>query len=146
MFLNDTFFRNMGIAVGFMREAKIELHALKKVSKSTLSITHSAVASRATKEEETVTELLNSFTRINDTVNNKACGFIACITEVTDFLIICIIQVSYQNVPTRQELQKLVPNGRGILQLKQYHPPEQCFGPSSIGRQDQQYARAGTYW
>ncbi|GAB5591424.1 hypothetical protein Unana1_06324 [Umbelopsis nana] len=113
--------QNMGIAVGFMRDAKAELHALKKVSKSTLSITHSAVASRATKEEETVTELLNSFTRMNDTV-------------------------SYQTVLTRQELQKLVPNGRGILQLKKYNPPEQCFGPSSVGRQDQQYARAGTYW
>lgn len=61
----------MGIAVGFMRDAKAEFHALKKVSKSTLSITHSAVASRATKEEETVTELLNSFTRMNDTVNNN---------------------------------------------------------------------------
>ncbi|KAI9286800.1 BRO1-like domain-containing protein [Umbelopsis sp. AD052] len=113
--------QNAGIAVGFMREAKAELHALKKVSKSTLSITHSTVASRATKEEEAVTDLLGTLTRLNDTV-------------------------SYQTVPSRQELQKIVPNGRGILQLKQYHPPDQCFGPSSVGRQDQQYARAGTYW
>jgi hypothetical protein len=62
-------FRNSGIAVGFMREAKAELHVLKKVSKSTLSITHSAVASRATKEEEAVTELLGTLTRLNDTVS-----------------------------------------------------------------------------
>lgn len=61
----------MGIAAGFMREAKFELHALKKVSKSTLSITHSTVASKATKEEEVVLELFNSFTRINDTVTSK---------------------------------------------------------------------------
>lgn len=63
------FFRNSGIAVGFMREAKAELHALKKVSKSTLSITHSAVASRASKEEEAVTDLLGTLTRLNDTVS-----------------------------------------------------------------------------
>jgi hypothetical protein len=61
-------FRNSGIAVGFMREAKAELHALKKVSKSTLSITHSTVASRATKEEEAVADLLGTLTRLNDTV------------------------------------------------------------------------------
>ncbi|KAM3586391.1 hypothetical protein VKS41_002910 [Umbelopsis sp. WA50703] len=113
--------QKMGVAAGFMREAKLELHALKKVSKSTLSITHSTVASKATKEEEVVTELFHSFTRINDTV-------------------------SYQPVPTRQDLQKLVPNGRGILQLKQYNPPEQCFGPKATGLTSQQYARAGTYW
>lgn len=61
--------RNSGIAVGFMREAKAELHALKKVSKSTLSITHSAVAFRASKEEEVVTDLLGTLTRLNDTVS-----------------------------------------------------------------------------
>lgn len=52
-----------------MREAKAELHALKKVSKSTLSITHSAVAFRASKEEEAVTDLLGTLTRLNDTVS-----------------------------------------------------------------------------
>jgi hypothetical protein len=75
----------MGVAAGFMREAKLELHALKKVSKSTLSITHSTVASKATKEEEVVTELFHSFTRINDTVRFKP-GMRQCkLIDMTDY-------------------------------------------------------------
>ncbi|CAO3615249.1 unnamed protein product [Cunninghamella echinulata] len=116
--------QKMGVAVGFLRDCKADLKSVQQLSLSKPHFLKSTtVASRALKEEENVNELLNKFTMINDTV-------------------------AYQTVPTRQELQKMIPSGRGILELKHYSLPQAIFGQisNSIGQEQASYARSGRYW
>lgn len=58
----------MGQAVGFARDCKADLKAIQHSSLSKAHIRKSAIAARAAREEETVTELLSKYTMINDTV------------------------------------------------------------------------------
>lgn len=58
----------MGVAVGFLRECKADLRAIQHSSLSRPQLRKSTVAQRALKEEESVSELLNKYTMINDTV------------------------------------------------------------------------------
>ncbi|CAO3617961.1 unnamed protein product [Cunninghamella blakesleeana] len=114
----------MGIAVGFLRDCKADLKSVQQLSLSKPNFLKSTtVASRALKEEEHVNELLNKFTLINDTA-------------------------AYETVPSRQELQKMIPSGRSILELKQYSLPQTIFGQAnnSIGQEQAAYARSGRYW
>ena len=60
--------RKMGEAVGFLRECKADLRSIQHSSLSKPHLRKSGVASRAFKEEESVSELLQKFTMINDTV------------------------------------------------------------------------------
>ena len=55
----------MGRAVGFARDCKADLRSIQQ---SKAHLRKSAVAARAAKEEEAVTELLSKYTMINDTV------------------------------------------------------------------------------
>lgn len=59
----------MGQAVGFARDCKADLKAIQHSSLSKAHIRKSAIAARAAREEETVTELLSKYTMINDTVS-----------------------------------------------------------------------------
>ncbi|KAI9032913.1 hypothetical protein CLU79DRAFT_172126 [Phycomyces nitens] len=117
-----SFTRNLGEAVGFVRDCKADLRAIQY---SGLSKTRrSAVSLRAYNEEEAVTELLQKLTMINDTV-------------------------AYQTVPTRQALQQKIPSGRGVLEIKRFCPPSPLFGPVSeeiAGSERARYARDGNYW
>ncbi|KAI8075326.1 BRO1 domain-containing protein [Gongronella butleri] len=117
--------QKMGVAVGFLRECKADLKSVQQLS---LSKPHqmrksTAVAARALKEEESVNDLLQRFNLINDTV-------------------------SYQSVPTRQDLQRMIPSGRSVLEMKPYIPPSPIFGKVSNfgGQEDASYARSGRYW
>ncbi|ORX47424.1 hypothetical protein DM01DRAFT_1339055 [Hesseltinella vesiculosa] len=117
--------QNMGVAVGFLRECKSDLKSVQQLS---LTKPHqlrksSTVAARALKEEDAVNDLLQKFTMINDTV-------------------------AYQDVPTRQDLQRMIPSGRSVLEMKKYVPPVPVFGHFSNfgGKDDTSYARSGNYW
>lgn len=59
----------MGEAVGFMRECKADLRSIQHSSLAKPHLRKSAVAGRALKEEESVSELLQRYTMINDTVS-----------------------------------------------------------------------------
>ncbi|KAI8350595.1 BRO1 domain-containing protein [Choanephora cucurbitarum] len=107
----------MGRAVGFARDCKADLRSIQQ---SKAHLRKSAVAARAAKEEEAVTELLSKYTMINDTV-------------------------SYEPIPSRQELQKLIPGGRGVLELKQYGLPNPVFGPY-IEKEQKSYSLEGRYF
>ncbi|KAI8380156.1 hypothetical protein BD560DRAFT_324578 [Blakeslea trispora] len=107
----------MGQAVGFARDCKTDLRSIQQ---SKAHLRKSTVAARAAKEEEAVAELLSKYTMINDTV-------------------------SYDAVPSRQELQKLIPGGRGVLELKQYHLPNPVFGPF-IQKDQKSYLLEGRYF
>ncbi|KAL7309167.1 hypothetical protein PS15m_011280 [Mucor circinelloides] len=112
--------QKMGQAVGFARDCKADLKSIQHSSLSKAHIRKSAIAARAAKEEETVTELLQKYTMINDTV-------------------------SYELVPSRQELQKLIPGGRGVLELKSYSLPSPVFGPT-IQKGEKSYLLEGRYF
>ncbi|KAI8340467.1 BRO1 domain-containing protein [Chlamydoabsidia padenii] len=117
--------QKMGIAVGFLRDCKADLRSLQHSSLSKPHIRKSTtVAARALKEEENVNGLLQRFTMINDTVFN-------------------------QEIPSRQDLQKVIPSGRSALELKKYTPPPAVFGQIKNYGGDQEevaYARSGRYW
>ncbi|RCH90383.1 hypothetical protein CU098_009439, partial [Rhizopus stolonifer] len=110
----------MGQAVGFARDSKTDLRSIQHASLSKAHIRKSAMAARAAKEEEAVTELLSKYTMINDTV-------------------------SYDPIPSRQELLKLIPGGRGVLELKQYSLPNPVFGPS-FTQKEKSYLLEGRYF
>ncbi|KAI8646045.1 BRO1-like domain-containing protein [Parasitella parasitica] len=112
--------QKMGQAVGFARDCKADLRTIQHSSLSKAHIRKSAIATRAAKEEETVTEQLQKYTMINDTV-------------------------SYEPVPSRQELQKLIPGGRGVLEQKSYSLPLPVFGPS-IQKGEKAYLLEGRYF
>lgn len=59
----------MGQAVGFARDCKADLKAIQHSSLSKAHIRKSAIAARAAREEEAVTDLLSKYTMINDTVS-----------------------------------------------------------------------------
>lgn len=61
----------MGQAVGFARDCKADLRAIQHSSLSKAHIRKSAIAGRAAREEEAVTELLSKYTMINDTVRRE---------------------------------------------------------------------------
>lgn len=61
----------MGEAVGFMRECKADLRSIQHSSLAKPHLRKSAVAGRALKEEESVSELLQRYTMINDTVSDS---------------------------------------------------------------------------
>ncbi|KAI9496417.1 BRO1 domain-containing protein [Zychaea mexicana] len=113
--------KKMGEAVGFLRECKADLRSIQHSSLSKPHLRKSAVASRAFKEEEAVSELLQKFTMINDTV-------------------------TYQNIPSRQDLLRIIPNGRGVLQMKRYQLPSPRFGPTQEEEHSANYARSGAYY
>ncbi|CAO3587666.1 unnamed protein product [Absidia cylindrospora] len=117
--------QKMGIAVGFLRDCKADLRSVQHSSLSKPHIRKSTtVAARALKEEENVNELLQRFTMINDTA-------------------------AYESVPSRQDLQRMIPSGRSALELKQYTPPPAMFGQVKNYGGDQEqagYARSGRYW
>ncbi|KAI8098598.1 uncharacterized protein BX664DRAFT_319101 [Halteromyces radiatus] len=115
-----------GVAVGFLRDCKADLRSVQHSSLTKPHIRKStAVAARAMKEEENVNELLQRFTMINDTA-------------------------AYEEVPSRQDLQRMIPSGRSALELKQYTPPTAMFGQANTYGGDDQgqtaYARSGRYW
>ncbi|CAO3653973.1 unnamed protein product [Mucor hiemalis] len=112
--------QKMGQAVGFARDCKADLKAIQTSSLSKAHIRKSAIAARAAKEEENVTELLQKYTMINDTV-------------------------SYELVPTRQDLQRIIPGGRGVLELKNYTLPRPVFGPSNV-KNEKNYLLEGRYF
>ncbi|CEP19471.1 hypothetical protein [Parasitella parasitica] len=112
--------QKMGQAVGFARDCKADLRSIQHSSLSKAHIRKSTIAARAVKEEEAVTDLLQKYTIINDTV-------------------------SYEPVPSRQELQKLIPGGRGVLELKSYSLPLPVFGPS-IQKGEKAYLLEGRYF
>ncbi|KAI9487066.1 MAG: BRO1 domain-containing protein [Benjaminiella poitrasii] len=112
--------QRMGQAVGFVRECKTELHLIRHSSLSKPHIRKSAIAAKAAKEEESVSELVSKYTMINDTV-------------------------SYDSVPSRQELQKLIPGGRSLIELKQYVLPDPIFGPS-VQKGEKSYLLEGRYF
>lgn len=111
----------MGQAVGFARDCKADLKSIQHSSLSKAHIRKSAIAARAAREEETVTELHSKYTMINDTV-------------------------SYETIPTRQDLQKLIPGGRGVLELKHYSLPNPVFGPSNVEKAEKNYLLEGRYF
>ncbi|KAI8374391.1 BRO1-like domain-containing protein [Radiomyces spectabilis] len=115
--------QKLGDAVGFLRDSKADLRAIQHSSISKPHVRKSSVAARAVKEEEAVTELLQKFTMINDTI-------------------------AYQAVPSRQELQRLIPTGRGVLEMKRYTLPAPAFGSSheDATNASQSYARSGAYY
>ncbi|GAA5798808.1 hypothetical protein HPULCUR_004214 [Helicostylum pulchrum] len=112
--------QKMGQAVGFARDCKADLKAIQHSSLSKAHIRKSAIAARAAREEETVAELLSKYTMINDTV-------------------------SYEPIPTRQDLQKIIPGGRGVLELKHYSLPRPVFGPSNE-KTEKSYLLEGRYF
>lgn len=112
--------QKMGQAVGFARDCKADLKAIQTSSLSKAHIRKSAIAARAAKEEENVNELLQKFTMINDTV-------------------------AYELVPTRQDLQRIIPGGRGVLELKNYTLPKPVFGPSNV-KNEKNYLLEGRYF
>lgn len=59
----------MGEAVGFLQDCKADLRSIQQSSFSKPHLRKSSVAQRALKEEESVTELLQRFTKINNTVS-----------------------------------------------------------------------------
>ena len=61
----------MGEAVGFMRECKADLRSIQHSSLAKPHLRKSAVAGRALKEEESVSEMLQRYTMINDTVSGS---------------------------------------------------------------------------
>jgi hypothetical protein len=67
--VTDGLDRKMGQAVGFARDCKADLKAIQHSSLSKAHIRKSAIAARAAKEEEVVTELLQKYNMINDTVS-----------------------------------------------------------------------------
>ncbi|KAI9323246.1 hypothetical protein BX666DRAFT_1848073 [Dichotomocladium elegans] len=111
----------MGEAVGFLRECRSDLRAIQHSSLSKPQLRKSGVAARALKEEESVCELLQRYTLINDTV-------------------------SYQTIPSRQDLQRIIPNGRGVLQMKKFQLPLPKFGPYREEETNASYARSGAYY
>ncbi|KAG0167535.1 hypothetical protein DFQ30_005970 [Apophysomyces sp. BC1015] len=114
----------IGEALGFLRDCKADLRAVQHAGLSKPHIRKSAVAARAYKEEETVNELLQKYTNFND-------------------------KFSCQRVPSRQDLQRLIPSGRSVLELKRYNPPAPKFGPAKEDHSDSQtarYARDGSYF
>lgn len=111
----------MGQAVGFARDCKADLKSIQHSSLSKAHIRKSAIAARAAREEETVTELHSKYAMINDTV-------------------------SYETIPTRQDLQKLIPGGRGVLELKHYSLPNPVFGPSNVEKAEKNYLLEGRYF
>ncbi|KAI8975183.1 BRO1 domain-containing protein [Mycotypha africana] len=124
--------QKMGQACGFARDAKAELkslqqhsitkaaaHKLKKLSSSGTATTI-AVAMKAAKEEEIVADMLSQYQMIND-------------------------KVSYEPVPSRQELQTLIPGGRNLLELKHFALPEPMFGPS-VKKEEKTYLLEGRYF
>lgn len=120
MRLPDFCNRKMGQAVGFARDYKADLRSIQHASLSKAHIRKSAIAARAAKEEENATELLSKYTMINDTV-------------------------SYEPVPSRQDLQKLIPGGRGVLELKHYSLPNPVFGPF-VQQGEKSYLLEGRYF
>ncbi|CAO3693437.1 unnamed protein product [Rhizopus stolonifer] len=119
MHANDS--QKMGEAVGFAKECKADLRLLQHSSLSKKHLKKSAIALRAIREEETVNELLSKYTMINDTV-------------------------SYEPVPSRQDLQQLIPGGRGVLELKPYILPNPAFGPTDERKSDKSYLLEGRYF
>ncbi|KAI7900737.1 BRO1 domain-containing protein [Cokeromyces recurvatus] len=113
--------QKMGQAVGFARECKAELNLIHHSSLSKPHIRKSAIAARAAKEKEAISELVSKYTMINNTV-------------------------SYEPVPTRQELQKLIPGGRGLLELKNFVLPDPIFGPSVQQKSEKSYLLEGRYF
>ncbi|KAL1932439.1 hypothetical protein VTP01DRAFT_8117 [Rhizomucor pusillus] len=116
--------QKLGEAVGFLQDCKADLRSIQQSSFSKPHLRKSNVAQRALKEEESVTELLQKFTKMNNTV-------------------------TYQSVPSRQDLHRLIPNGRGVLELKRYQLPQPKFGPSKIDdshAKQGRYARSGAYY
>ena len=43
---------------------------------------------------------------------------------------IFLLQVAYESVPTKADLQALIPGGRVLQELATYEPPPPSFGPS----------------
>ncbi|KAI9276027.1 BRO1 domain-containing protein [Sporodiniella umbellata] len=119
MHANDS--QRMGEAVGFAKECKADLRLLQHSGLSKKHLKKSAFALRAVREEESINELLSKYTLINDTV-------------------------SYAPVPSKQDLQQLIPGGRGVLELKPYILPNPPFGPTSEGKADISYLLEGRYF
>lgn len=61
-------YRKMGQAVGFAKECKADLRLLQHSSLSKKHLKKSAIALKASREEESVNEMLSRYTMINDTV------------------------------------------------------------------------------
>ncbi|KAG1052302.1 hypothetical protein G6F46_003853 [Rhizopus delemar] len=119
MHANDN--QKMGQAVGFAKECKADLRLLQHSSLSKKHLKKSAIALKASREEESVNEMLSRYTMINDTV-------------------------SYESVPSRQDLQQLIPGGRGLLELKHYVLPNPAFGPFNERKSDKSYLLEGRYF
>ncbi|KAI8879646.1 hypothetical protein K501DRAFT_256397 [Backusella circina FSU 941] len=112
--------QKMGQAVGFARDCKADLKSLQQASLSKGHIRKSAIAARAAREQESVGDLLSKYTMINDTV-------------------------SYETVPSRQDLQRVIPGGRGVLELKHYSLPTPVFGPTKQ-KEEKSYLLEGRYF
>ncbi|RUS17783.1 hypothetical protein BC937DRAFT_89503 [Endogone sp. FLAS-F59071] len=112
--------QNIGTAAGFIKEAKESLHSLVK---STLSKTStSAIAARAAQEEAAVNEMYAMYTKVNDTV-------------------------TFQAIPSKADLQTMIPGGRPLLTVKKYTLPPQAFGPvTGKPAEGARYALAGAYF
>lgn len=130
----------MGQAVGFARDCKSDLRSIQHSSLSKAHLRKSAIAARAAREEEAVTELLSKYTMINDTVS-----FSFFISSTKRCSIFSSLKVSYELIPTRQDLQKIIPGGRGVLELKHFNLPKPVFGPSNE-KGEKNYLLEGRYF
>ncbi|KAF7730444.1 hypothetical protein EC973_002251 [Apophysomyces ossiformis] len=133
----------IGEALGFLRDCKADLRIVQHAGLSKPHIRKSAVAARACKEEETVNELLQRYTNFNDKVLGDNS------TAISSLLIYPYLKFACQRVPSRQDLQRLIPNGRGVLELKRFTLPPPMFGPRNEDHSESQtarYAREGSYF
>ncbi|CAG8610385.1 26025_t:CDS:10 [Dentiscutata erythropus] len=107
-----------GTAVGFITEAREVLHLLTKC-KSPM------IAARAAQEYSEVNELYNSYVGINDTLLVEEFLYI----ELKDFKIKAFNTNPQIIVPSKADLQALIPGGRMVLDLANFTPPAPAFGP-----------------
>ncbi|CAG8502667.1 2796_t:CDS:2 [Ambispora gerdemannii] len=94
--------------------------ALHQLSKSKSTI----IASRASQEHAEVVGLYTNYVKTNETI-------------------------AFENVPTKEDLQALIPGGRVALDLTRYTPPVPRFGPgleNIDNKEDDNYILKGRYY
>ncbi|CAG8536088.1 9015_t:CDS:2 [Dentiscutata heterogama] len=129
--------RQNGKAVGFITEAREILHLLTKC-KSPM------IAARAAQEYSEVNELYNSYVGINDTrrnFSNSTGSFVLYIISIK-------LLVTFQVVPSKADLQALIPGGRMVLDLANFTPPAPAFGPgvNKTSRSESGYILENQYY